>query len=36
VAAGYFPPLQNTPFVVAPELGQQAGIIGSLLLTNHC
>lgn len=32
IAAGYFPNLLETPYVVAPELGQQAGIVGALLL----
>jgi fructokinase len=35
LAAGYFPPLQDGPYIVAPALGQQAGIIGALLLTSH-
>lgn len=35
IAAGYFSPLGNTPYLVAPTLGQQAGIIGSLLLTSQ-
>lgn len=33
IAAGYFPPLRQTPYLVAPALEQQAGIIGALLLT---
>jgi fructokinase len=32
IAAGYFPPLRETSYLVAPALGQQAGIIGALLL----
>lgn len=32
LAAGYFPPLEDRPYVVAPALGQQAGIIGALIL----
>ena len=35
IAAGYFTPLRQTPYLVAPTLGQQAGIIGALLLTSH-
>lgn len=35
VAAGYFTPLSQTPYLVAPALGQQAGIIGALLLTSQ-
>ncbi|WP_193213914.1 ROK family protein [Luteolibacter marinus] len=35
IAAGYFTPLRQTPYVVAPALGQQAGIIGALLLTDR-
>lgn len=34
-ASDYFTPLQNSPYIVAPSLGQQAGIIGSLLLTSQ-
>ena len=34
IAGGYFPPTEDSPYVVAPALGQQAGIIGSLLLTS--
>lgn len=33
IAAGYFAPLHHAPYIVAPQLGQQAGIIGALLLT---
>ena len=32
IAGGYFPELRETPYLVAPVLGQQAGIIGALLL----
>lgn len=32
IAAGYFPPLLDDNFVVAPALGQNAGISGALLL----
>lgn len=32
LAAGYFPALLEKPFVVAPLLGQQAGIRGALML----
>lgn len=35
IAAGYFAPLHGTPYIVAPRLGQQAGIIGALLLTSR-
>lgn len=34
IAAGYFPHLRETPYLVAPALGQQAGIIGALLLAS--
>ncbi|MEX1116787.1 MAG: ROK family protein [Akkermansiaceae bacterium] len=34
IAAGYFTPLQQKPYIAAPALGQQAGIIGGLLLTS--
>ena len=34
IAAGYYLPLRQTPYLVAPVLGQQAGIIGALLLTS--
>jgi fructokinase len=34
ISAGYFAPLLQTPYLVAPTLGQQAGIIGGLLLTS--
>lgn len=34
IAAGYFPSLRETPYLVAPALGQQAGIIGALLLAS--
>ena len=34
LAAGYFPALRETPYLVAPALGQQAGIIGALLLAS--
>lgn len=33
LAAGYFPALKNSPYVVPPKLGQEAGIIGALMLT---
>ncbi|QJE97084.1 ROK family protein [Luteolibacter luteus] len=33
IAAGYFAPIQHKPYIVAPHLEQQAGIIGALLLT---
>ena len=32
IAGGYFPPIENRPYIVPPALGQQAGIIGALLL----
>lgn len=32
LAAGYFPPLQDQPYVVPPLLGQEAGIRGALLI----
>lgn len=32
IAAGYFFPLNATPYIVPPLLGQQAGIAGALLL----
>jgi fructokinase len=32
LAAGYFPPLLGGAYVVAPELGQEAGIRGALLI----
>ena len=32
IAAGYFPNLLEMPYVVPPTLGQQAGIVGALLL----
>lgn len=32
VANGYFPPLDAAPYVVAPALGQEAGIRGALML----
>lgn len=32
LAAGYFPQLQRGPCIVPPALGQQAGIVGALLL----
>lgn len=35
LAAGYFPALQNLPFVVPPRLGQEAGIRGALMLTGE-
>ncbi len=34
ISGGYYPPLRQTPYLVAPALGQQAGIIGALLLTS--
>jgi fructokinase len=34
IAAGYYRPLRQTPYLVPPALGQQAGIIGALLLTS--
>lgn len=34
IAAGYFPPALAPDYVVAPALGQEAGIRGALLLTN--
>lgn len=33
LAGGYFPAVNEAPFVVAPKLGQQAGIRGALMLT---
>ena len=33
IAGGYFLPLGEKPYVVPPLLGQQAGIVGALLLT---
>lgn len=35
LAAGYFPGLNKTPYVVPPKLGQEAGIIGALMLTGR-
>lgn len=35
IAAGYFAPIRHTPYIVAPRLEQQAGIIGALLLTSQ-
>jgi fructokinase len=32
IAAGYFSPIEAKPYVVAPSLGQQAGIKGALFL----
>jgi fructokinase len=32
LAEGYFPNLLETPYVVPPVLGQQAGIVGALML----
>ena len=32
IAAGYFPPVLERAYVVAPALGQQAGIRGAFLL----
>lgn len=32
LAAGYFPQLRCSPYIVPPGLGQQAGIVGALLL----
>ncbi len=34
ISAGYHLPVRQTPYLVAPALGQQAGIIGALLLTS--
>lgn len=33
LAGGYFPAVNEAPYVVAPKLGQQAGIRGALMLT---
>lgn len=33
IAAGYFSPLSEAPYLVPPMLGQQAGIKGALMLT---
>lgn len=33
LAAGYFPALESLPYVVPPQLGQEAGIRGALMLT---
>jgi len=33
IAAGYFPPVMEPGYVVAPALGQDAGIRGAFLLT---
>ena len=33
LAGGYFPAVNETPYVVPPKLGQQAGIRGALMLT---
>jgi fructokinase len=33
LAGGYFPAVNESPYVVAPKLGQQAGIRGALMLT---
>jgi fructokinase len=33
LAGGYFPTVSQAPYVVAPKLGQQAGIRGALMLT---
>jgi fructokinase len=33
LAAGYFPAVKNSPYVVPPKLGQEAGIRGALMLT---
>lgn len=33
LAAGYFPAINNSPYVVPPKLGQEAGIRGALMLT---
>lgn len=33
LASGYFPALENSPYVVPPKLGQEAGIKGALMLT---
>lgn len=35
IAAGYYAPIRHTPYIVAPRLEQQAGIIGALLLTSR-
>ncbi|MGA0845871.1 MAG: ROK family protein, partial [Luteolibacter sp.] len=35
VAGAYFPEINSKPYVVAPKLGQQAGIIGSIMLAGH-
>ena len=32
IAAGYYPPLLAQPYVVPPDLGQEAGIRGALML----
>lgn len=34
IAAGYFPPVMEPEYVVAPALGQEAGIRGALLLAS--
>ncbi len=34
LAAGYYPPLEAAPYIVPPLLGQQAGIMGALLLAD--
>jgi fructokinase len=34
ISAAYYPPLRQPPYLVAPALAQQAGIIGALLLTS--
>ncbi|MFD2257756.1 ROK family protein [Luteolibacter algae] len=33
LAGGYFPALENAPYIVPPKLGQEAGICGALMLT---
>ena len=35
LAAGYYPPLEAAPYLVPPLLGQQAGIMGALLLAGR-
>ena len=35
LAGGYFPAVENTPYVVPPMFDQEAGIKGALILTGH-
>jgi fructokinase len=35
LANGYFPPLEHSPYVVPPALGQSAGISGALLMATQ-